>query len=318
MPTRDDVLPVGPPVALKYQIGRTADIERLRNELGEHGEDIVLVDVRRTGKTTVALGALELLSAGGHVVLSVDAFDNAPATVDLAHRLAEQLAAHESGLIAAAQTSGQMLRTLYEHGRGAIGLIDDPALRGALDAMLPATLRERPGIEQLAHVLDRAEAVADARGSRAVVFVDEVQAIGAWPDTRELQGLLSQRLRRPGGRVSYLFAGSEPTAVETLFRRGGALDFQGIEHHLEPIGAPAWFEGLRRAFSLLGTKIEEGAIDAILDASGNDPLRTMLAARETHARTETAVSLGHATRAVAMLAIDSAKRQRLWATDDTR
>ena len=104
MPTRDDVLPVGPPVALEYQIGRNADIERLRLALGQHGEDIVLVDARRTGKTTVALCALEELSAAGHVVLSIDARANAPATVDLAHRLAQQLAAHDSGVVSRSAT----------------------------------------------------------------------------------------------------------------------------------------------------------------------------------------------------------------------
>lgn len=129
MPTRDQVLPVGPPVALDYQIGRTADIERLRKALGDHGEDIVLVDLRKTGKTTVALCALEELSAAGHIVLPVDARDNAPATVDLAQRLSQQLAAHESGLVTAARDSGRMLRTLYEHGRGSLSLIDDPNVR---------------------------------------------------------------------------------------------------------------------------------------------------------------------------------------------
>jgi hypothetical protein len=58
------------------------------------------------------------------------------------------------------------------------------------------------------------------------------------------------------------------------------------------------------------------AIDVILEASENHPLRTMLAARETHARAETFASPGHATRAIATLAVESAKRQRLWLIDE--
>ncbi|MHB8696141.1 MAG: P-loop NTPase family protein, partial [Solirubrobacteraceae bacterium] len=313
MPTRDEVIPVGPPVALEYQIGRNSDIERLRLSLGQHGEDIVLVDVRRTGKTTVALCALEELSAAGHVVLSIDARANAPATVDLAQRLAQQLAAHESGALSAIRNSGQMLRTLYEHGRGAIGLIDNAQLRTALDTILPATLTGTPGTDQLAHVLDRADAIAAARGVRSIVFIDEVQAISEWPDGPALQSLLRERLRRAGGHIGYLFAGSEPTAVQTLFRRDGALDFQGIEHHLDQITGAAWFEGLMRAFRLLGASIDEAAIDTILDASEGHPVRTMLAARETHARAEMARPPAHATRGIATLAVDAAKRQRLWA-----
>jgi len=317
MPTRDDVLPVGPPVALDYQIGRTRDIEQLRMALGRHGEDVVLVDVRRTGKTTVALCSLEELSAAGHIVLSVDARDNAPATVDLARRLEQQLVAHEAGALVAARDSGRMLRTLYEHGRGAIALIDDPQLRETVDAMLPSIHEDMSGVEQLARVLDRADAVAAARDVRAIVFVDEIQAISTWADSEALQALLRQRLRQSGGRVGYLFAGSEPTAVETLFRRGGALDFQGIEHRLDPITGPAWLEGLRRAFALLDATIDDAAIDTILEASENHPLRTMLAARETHARAETVVPSGHATLGIATLAVDAAKRQRLWAIDET-
>jgi hypothetical protein len=152
----------------------------------------------------------------------------------------------------------------------------------------------------------------------AIVFVDEIQAISTWADSEALQALLRQRLRRSGGTVGYLFAGSEPTAVETLFHRGGALDFHGIEHRLEPITGPAWFEGLRRAFALLGSAIDDPAIDMILEASENHPLRTMLAARETHARAETVVPSGHANLAIATLAVAAAKRQRLWAIDETR
>ena len=317
MPSSDEVLPVGPPVALDYQIGRNADIERLRLALGHHGEDIVLMDLRRTGKTTVALCALEELSSAGHIVLSVDARDNAPATVDLARRLAQQLAAHEAGALAAMTNSGQMLRTLYEHGRGVIGLIDDDRLRDTFDAILPDTLSTAPGVEQLAGVLDQADALANARGVRAIVFIDEVQAISEWPDTQELQALIRGRLRRSGGNVGYLFAGSEPTAVETLFRRGGALDFQGLEHHLAPISGPAWFEGLTRAFRLLDGSIDEAAIDVILEASGHHPVRTMLAARETHARAEMSTQPAHATRAIAALGVETARRQRLWTIDAT-
>ena len=315
--TRDDVLPVGPPVSLEYQIGRMKDIERLRLALGQHAEDVVLIDVRRTGKTTVALCALEQLSSGGHIVLAVDARDNAPATVDLAGRLAQQLAAYESGVMTAARDSGRMLRTLYEHGRGAIALIDDDRLRAAVDTILPSKIRAVSGVEQLAHVLDRAGQLAAKHGKRAIVFVDEIQAVSAWGDGDELQSLLAGRLRQAGGTVGYLFAGSEPTAVKTLFRRGGALDFQGIEHQLEPITGPDWFQGLRRAFTLLGSQIGDEAIDAILEASENQPLRTMLAARETHARAEMTNPPGQATVAVATLAVEAARRQRLWAIDET-
>lgn len=144
-----------------------------------------------------------------------------------------------------------------------------------------------------------------------------LQKIASWPDTDALQGLLRSRLRQPGGHTSFLFAGSEPTSVQTLFRRGGALDFHGIEQKLEPISGSAWFQGLRRAFSLLKAKIDDDAIDIILEASENHPQRTMLAARETHARAETLNPPGHATRGVAVQAVETARNQRQWRVEET-
>jgi hypothetical protein len=170
----------------------------------------------------------------------------------------------------------------------------------------------------LAEVLDGIDATAGAIQTRAVIFIDEVQAISSWPDADLLQALLRGRLSKPGGYSSFLFAGSEPTSIKTLFRRGGALDFQGIEHNLEPISGAAWLEGLRRAFSLLGAQIDDAAINVILEASDNHPLRTMLAARETHARAETLNPPGHATRGVALEAVETARGQRLWNIEETQ
>jgi hypothetical protein len=286
--------------------------------LGLHGEDVVLVDVRRTGKTTVALGALEMLATADQMVFALDAADNAPATIDLAERLAAQLAAQQSGFFRASAQLTKGVRTLFEHGRGITGLIGDEELRALVDGILPDELRSQSGVEQLDRVLSRIDAVASDNACRAVVFIDEVQKIAAWPDSDAVQHLLRSRLRQPGGHTSFLFAGSEPTNVETLFRRGGALDFQGIEHRLAPISGPAWFEGLRRAFALLKGEIDDGAIDLILEASENHPLRTMLAAREAHALAETRTPVGHATRAIALQAVDTARGQRLWSIEDTR
>ncbi len=76
MTIRGEVLPVGPPVQLEWQIGRTRDIEEVRLA-AESGEHVVLIDVRRTGKSTVALGGIELLAHAGELVFVLDASENA-------------------------------------------------------------------------------------------------------------------------------------------------------------------------------------------------------------------------------------------------
>jgi hypothetical protein len=70
--SRAEVLPVGPPVAPEWQIGREGDIARLSASLRQ-GDHTVLADERRTGKTTVALAALEQLAKDErNVIVAVD------------------------------------------------------------------------------------------------------------------------------------------------------------------------------------------------------------------------------------------------------
>jgi hypothetical protein len=287
----------------------------LRLALGRHAEDVVLIDVRRTGKTTVALCAMEQLASAGHLVFAIDAMENAPATIDLADRLRRQLAAQQGDRFGLRK--GVTMRSILAHGRGLLPLLENEQLQGTLDGLIAGASKELSGIQQLVAVLDRIDEVAAASDRQAIIFVDEIQAIASWSDTAQLQSMLRARLSESGGNSSFLFAGSQPTSIQTLFKRGGALDFHGIEHKLEPISGPAWFEGLRRAFSLLASTIEDGAIDVILEASANHPLRTMLAARETHARAETLDPPGHASRGVALEAVETAKSQRLWNIEGT-
>ena len=191
-----------------------------------------------------------------------------------------------------------------------VAAIEDDATREATGTLLEAISGRGEGVQQLAGVLDGIEVEAASVDRRAVVFIDEVQAVADWPDATALQGELRDRLRRPGGPLAYLFAGSEPSVLQTLFRRGAMLDFQGVEHHLRPITEAAWYEGLSRASRELGTEIEEEAIGEILEASEGNPLRTMLAARETHALAE--ARPGPATRGMAVVGVAQAQRQHLW------
>jgi len=292
------------------------DIDAVRRALGEHGEDLVLVDVRRTGKTTVAQCSLELLANAGHHVYALDAMENAPSAADLAERLCRQLAAYRSGRLRTFEAATSAVQWIAAHGRGVVASIEDAETRAATNTLLAVLgTQRRTGVEQLVEVLDQIEAEAAVSGRRAVVLCDEVQAIVDWPDTADLQKELRLRLRRSDGNIAYLFAGSRPTIVETLFRRGGMLDFQGVEHRLRSISEVAWHEGLTSAFQSLGTAIEGAAIRVILDASEGHPLRTMLAARETHALAER--RLGAATEGVAVIGAAQARRQHLWQIEDT-
>jgi hypothetical protein len=119
MTIRTEVLPVGPPVQLEWQIGRTRDIEQVRLA-AENGEHVVLIDVRRTGKSTVALGAIEQLAHSGALVFVLDASENAPDSTELARRLQHQLAAYRSAKNQLFSTASHAVRVLFDVGLGSL------------------------------------------------------------------------------------------------------------------------------------------------------------------------------------------------------
>jgi hypothetical protein len=313
MTTRGEVLPVGPPVQLEWQIGRTRDIEEVRLAV-ESGEDIVLIDVRRTGKSTVALGAMEQLAHAGHMVLVLDAREGSPDSAELARRLRHQLCAYQAAKGKLFSNASHAVSTLYEIGAGAATLIEDPATRTAVAGALAALVGQQPtGSQELEDALREIDAEARRVGSAAAVLIDEVQAITALPDGDALQALLRDRLATRDNGPSFVFAGSEPTAMDTLFADGGMLHFHGISHALHPITEPDWKEGLTRAFRALGCEITEDAITEILLESDSVPHRTMLIARETHRVVQMSKTPKNVTRGHVVAGVQAARGQlNLW------
>jgi hypothetical protein len=219
MTTRGDVLPVGPPVQLEWQIGRTRDIEEVRLAV-EGCEHIVLIDVRRTGKSTVALGAMEQLARAGCMVFLLDAREGSPDSAELARRLRHQLCAYRTAKGKLFSGASRAVNTLYEIGLGVTTLIDDPATRAAVAGAMQALNREQhSGAQELDAVLREISAEAESQDCSAVVLIDEVQAITALPDRRAIEALFRDRLAARGA-PSLVFAGSERTAMETLFAEG--------------------------------------------------------------------------------------------------
>jgi DNA polymerase III delta prime subunit len=153
--------------------------------------------------------------------------------------------------------------------------------------------------------------LAEERGGRVIIFIDEVQRLHGWADRDEVAADLLARMREPDTPVTFLFAGSEPSLVQTLFSEGGMLEFDAHDFPLSPIDPQPWLEGLRRAFRALGAEITTRAVDFIVDATGGRPHRTMLVANRAHEEAEFAEE-AVVDEAVAVAAIKRAKASRLW------
>lgn len=294
-------------MAPEWQIGREGDIARLSASLRQ-GDHTVLADARRTGKTTVALAALEQLAKDeGNVIVAVDlsrAIDDRAALNDA---VALQVATQRSPVARRAWQAGSHALHLWNLVRGA-GVIEGEEGE-AVDAVLKemGSLAERgPG-----WAFEAAVQLAEERGGRAIILVDEVQRLNGWADRDEVAAELLARMREPDTPVTFLFAGSEPSLVQTLFSAGGILEFDAHDFPLSPIDPQPWREGLRRAFRALGAEITTRAVDVIVDATGGHPHRTMLAANRAHEEAEFAEE-AVVDEAVAVAAINRAKASRFW------
>ncbi|MGO9902935.1 MAG: hypothetical protein ACLP0J_25325 [Solirubrobacteraceae bacterium] len=303
MELRAHVLPVGPPVEPRYQIGREGAIVLLADELAEH-EHTVIAGARRIGKSTVALGALERLADDGVVVCAIDC-RLMPTAADLALELDAQRLANAPELSQQARRAGGFALRLW---RTLLASEDRPSGDERFAEAVAEQLAQGRGSPTVAEAL---AAVAHAGHDRgAVIFLDEAEALHAQPEAADaLRAVMRARSRT----LTLVFAGSEPSLMETLFADGGLLETNAQPFALEPVIAPhAWMEGLRTHMrEYLGVTIDRGAVDILLDASGGHPYRTMLAANRTHALARELVQT-HIDEALAATALARVRRDRRW------
>jgi hypothetical protein len=301
------VLPVGPPVRRARQIGREGDIVRLAYQV-RAGEHTVLADRRRTGKTTVALGALDLLANDGWVIVAIELSDLIASCTTLAEAIAAQVAVQERR----PEASDDLGYELWERIQPSIGFGEEDM--DAIDRALEVLRASGSGSAQLTWALDYA-ATAGRAGEGVAIFLDEIQRLEWWADHGEVAAELSGRMRQPDGEITFLFAGSEPSLVKSLFGKDGLLEHNALEFQLSPIDHQPWREGLRRAFKELGLTITDVAVDLILAASEGRPHRTMLAANRTAETTQFA-ELTEADTVAAEQGVVAARANRLWDAEE--
>lgn len=274
------------------------------------GDHVVLSEERRTGKTTVALGAVDELAADDRVVIALDLSERVPDSPALAERIAEQLAQQRSSLATAARAAGRFGLRLWNRSKQTQPLVDSEEVQ-IFSKIMELLETRQTGAERLSAALDQVAEFAKACDEVAVVFIDEVQELAKWIDTRDVQSDLRARLRDPERVTTFLFAGSEESLLDSLFGKGGLLEQDGLEFSLSPIDYGPWLEGLRKAFRDLAMDVNRGALDVILKASQMRPLETMLAANKTHEAAEWAEERV-ITEALAAQGVAEARRSRLW------
>jgi hypothetical protein len=121
--------------------------------------------------------------------------------------------------------------------------------------------------------------LADARGRRVVVALDEFQAIAGFDG-----GSVEQSLRaaiQQQRRVGYVFAGSEPSLMDRMLGPRRPFYKAGPVLRLEKIPADVFAAFIESRFARTGIKPEPGLGTAHVELAGNMPYDVQRLAHET-------------------------------------
>jgi hypothetical protein len=224
-----------------------------------------------------------------------------PTAEDLALELDAQRLANAPELRQRARAAGGFALRLW---RAVLASEDRP---DADEQFAEAVVAQMAQARSSQEALDAVERAGRAHG--AVVFFDEASALHAQPDAIRA---LRAALETPGRALTFLFAGSEQSLMDSLFAEGGLLEVHGQPFALDEIPQHMWMEGLRSHLSqYLGVTISRDAVDIILEASGGHPFRTMLAANRAHAHAWE-LAEHHIDDPVAFEAVRRARHDRRW------
>jgi len=278
-------------------VGRDTELGMLER-LGRSGTYTLLEAPRRYGKTSLlkAAGRRWRERDGG---LSVWVDFSAVLTIDEAARRIQD--AYEDAR--AHGRLSELLRELVASIRLRVGPVELGATRGSSLVVDQASLLHR--------LLEVPVEVSHRTGKRALVAFDEFQDVLAVPG---LDGLLRSHIQHHSEHVTYVFAGSEPSLLSSLFAdRARPLYGQAKPMALGPIAPELLAGSIARKFDATDRAAGEGG-QTIAGIAAGHPQRTMLLAWQlwelTSPRETATVELAH--RALAEVIAD--RRPELDAT----
>jgi len=293
------------------QIGR-ADLISEIEAMVLNGTSVLLLEERRIGKSSVGTAVIERIRAGSEGALGIN--------LDLRYASRNSAAlAREMLVQARSQGADRQVELLLNRNRlsragrelrgilGEVGKVfgeeDEAKIVGVLLNELTNTTQDSIGA-----ALTAIDGYARVRQRRVVVFFDEIQEVVKWPDSSEVQRAIAGTETRPGSRITYIFAGSEKTAIRELFLPEGELEFVGQRVEMPVIPIEEWQRGLDPRFREAGLVIDPAEIAQIYIATNGHPLRTM----SVCAQALRIVPGDEVTEAVVRQAIQAAKDHPSW------
>jgi hypothetical protein len=255
-------------------VDREAELDRLVSDLG-NGQKVFLISPRRYGKSSLIRQALSAVSAR-HRALTIEV------TVSSFSSYVAFLEGYARALVAAEtkwDRARSWLKEAIRSARTEIRYTPGESPLGSLTVSFPAVKTERDVSRLAQDVFALPGRLAEARGRRVVVALDEFQAIA------EFNGGSVEHAMRAAVQhqreVGYVFAGSEPSLMERMLTPKRPFYKAGPVMRLQKIPPDLFAQAIEDRFRRSGVPAEPGLGAAIVDLGGNLPYDVQRLAHET-------------------------------------
>jgi uncharacterized protein len=254
-------------------VNRVAELDRLVADLTA-AQKVFLISPRRYGKSSLIRRTLAAIARSGALTVEV--------TVSSFSSYVAFLEGYARALVAAEtrwDRARTWLRDAVRSARAEVRYAPDQSPLGAVVVSFPGVQTDRD-ITRLAHdVFALPARLADARGRKVVVSLDEFQAIAGFNG-----GSVEHAIRaavQHQREVGYVFAGSEPSLMERMLGPKRPFYKAGPVMRLEKIPADEFAAFIDARFTETGMRPEPGLGAAIVDLAGNLPYDVQRLAHET-------------------------------------
>jgi hypothetical protein len=257
----------GEVVPARAFVNRADELDRLVGDLAAC-QKIFLISPRRYGKSSLIRHALAAMTRRGALTVEV--------TVSSFSSYAAFLEGYVRALVAS-ETGWQGARAWIRGviGSARTGLQPD----GSLAVSFPSVYSDRDVSRLAQEVFALPAKLAEARGRKVLVALDEFQAIGGFNG-----GSVEHALRAAVQRqreVGYVFAGSEPSLMERMLTPRRPFYKAGPVMRLQKIPADEFAAFVESSFIRSGIRAEAGLGVAVVELAGNLPYDVQRLAHET-------------------------------------
>jgi hypothetical protein len=254
-------------------VDRVAELDRLVGDLAA-AQKVFLISPRRYGKSSLIRRALAAMARKGALTVEV--------TVSSFSSYVAFLEGYARALVAAEtkwDRARTWLRDAVRSARAEVRYAPDASPLGAITVSFPNVRSDRDIARLAQEVFALPARLAETRGRKVVVALDEFQAIAGFNG-----GSVEHAMRaavQHQREVGYVFAGSEPSLMERMLGPKRPFYKAGPIMRLEKIPADEFAAFIDARFTRSGMRPEEGLGAAIVELAGNLPYDVQRLAHET-------------------------------------